>query len=294
LTLRDDGRVISVPSVGTTQTSDDWQSYDPDFVSADSTGHYLDQGAVWSVDGQRIPGPAGAGDYRLVAAGTSNDQSQLAGVGPGPDGATLLVGEYGGPLTPTLSGRTFSAPSWAGPAAEVWTVRDGRDVVRVPVGALAQVVSVPDLELGPLRALAVSRDGTRAAVVVGPPGQGQLLVGRIGRSDSTAQLSGFIRLAQDVQDIVAVSWATSTQVLFLGTDPADGRRRPVLASVDGAVQVTQPLLNLPVDPSGVASAPGRPALVSAGGTMYQLRGAAWTTLVRGEPFFTGTEPFYPG
>lgn len=294
LTLRDDGRVLSVPDVGTTQTSDNWQSYDPDFVAADSTGHYVDQGAVWNVDGQRIPGPAGAGDYGLVTAGASSDQSQLAGVGPDPAGARLLLGEYGGPLTATLTAKTLSAPSWAGATAEVWTVRDGRDVVRVPVDAPAQVVSVSGLDPLPMRVLALSRDGTRAALVVGPSGRGQLLVGRISRTSSTAQLSGFIRLAADVGNIVAVSWATSTQVLFLGTDPADGRRRPWLASVDGAVLVTQSVANLPVDPDGIASAPGRPALVSAGGTMYQLLGPAWSTLVRGEPFFTGTAPFYPG
>ncbi len=56
----------------------------------------------------------------------------------------------------------------------------------------------------------------------------------------------------------------------------------------------QPLDNLPDEATDIAAAPGRPALASAGGTMYQLDGTTWTTLVRGEPFFPGTAPFYPG
>lgn len=295
LTLRSDGQLLSVPGVGGVQRADDWQSYDPDFVPANTVGHYLDQGAVWTDEGQRIPGPAGEGAYALSSAGASAAQNRLAGVTETPGGSSLLVGDYGGTLAPALTGLTFSPPAWNEPTQEVWAVRDGREVVRVPKRAPPQVVTTADLSApGPIRSLQLSRDGTRAAVVVGPAGAADLYVARVARSGSTVQLSGFTPLATSLRDVIDVAWATATQLLLLATDPADGRRKPWLVSVDGAVLDLQPRGNLPEDATGIAAAPGRPALASAGGSMYQLDDQTWTTLVRGLPFFPGTAPFYPG
>ncbi len=295
LTLYDDNRVLSVPGVGTSQSSDSWPGFDPDVVPVDSVGHYIDQGAVLQADGTPIPGPAGAGDYSLVAAGTDPDQTTLAGVSVTSGGATLLLGEYGGPLGKVLTGNTLTAPAWSDPAREAWVVRNGTEVIRVPVGASPQAVSVSDVgDLGTIRALALSRDGSRAAVVAGPVGAGSLYVARITRSGPNVALSGFTPLAAALRNVVDVDWATATKLLFLATDPADGRRKPWLISVDGAVLAAQSSANLPTDPTGIAVAPGRSPLASAAGTMYQLDGDTWTTLVRGEPYFAGTAPFYPG
>ncbi len=295
LTLRSDGQLVSVPGVGGVQGADDWQSYDPDFVPANAVGHFLDQGAVWTDEGRRIPGPAGAGTYALSSAGASAEQTTLAGVRTSSSGATLLVGSYGGTLSPVFTGQSFSAPTWVESTQEVWVVRNGNEVVRVPAGAPPQVVATSDLVgIGTIRALQMSRDGTRAAVVIGADGAADLYIARVARSGSTVQLSGFTQLATALSDVVDVAWATATQLLLLATDPADGRSKPWLVSVDGAVLTAQPLDNLPDDPSGIAAAPGRPALASAAGSMYELDGDTWTTLVRGLPFFAGTAPFYPG
>lgn len=61
LTLRSEGQLVSVPGAGGVQEPDDWQSFDPDFVPANAVGHYVNEGAVWTVEGQRIAGPAGEG-----------------------------------------------------------------------------------------------------------------------------------------------------------------------------------------------------------------------------------------
>lgn len=295
LTVRSDGQLLAVPGTGSVQDPDDWQSYDPDFVPANTAGHYLSEGAVWTADGQRIPGPAGEGGYALTSAGASTEQTILAGVSDSPTGSTLLIGEYGGVLDQVLTGRSFTPPAWVDPAQELWTVRDGSEVVRVPAGAPPQVVAATDLgDRGPIRALQVSRDGTRAAVVAGPAGAAGLFVARVTRSGPTVQLSGFTPLAVDLPDVVDVAWATATQLFFLATDPADGEGKEWLVSVDGSVLTQQRLSNLPEEATSIAVAPGRPALASAAGTMYQLDGMTWTTLVPGQPFFLGTAPFYPG
>lgn len=295
LTLRSEGQLMSVPGVGGVQEADDWQTYDPDFLPADAVGHYLNEGAVWTVEGERIPGPAGEGVYALSSAGASAGQTTLAGVSVSPTGATLLIGDYGGTLVPVLDGQSFTAPAWVESTQEVWAVRDGAEVVRVPAGAPPQVVTASDLgDRGQIRSLQMSREGTRAAVVVGAPGSGDLYVARVVRTGSTAQLSGFSQVVTGLRDVVDVAWATATQLLLLATDPSDGRSKPWLVSVDGAVLTAQPLANLPDKASGIAAAPGRPALASADGSMYRLDGTTWTTLVRGLPFFPGTAPFYPG
>jgi len=295
LTLRSEGQLVSVPGAGGVQEPDDWQSFDPDFVPANAVGHYVNEGAVWTVEGQRIAGPAGEGAYALATAGASATQSTLAGVSVSSEGSTLLVGDYGGVLAPVLTGDTFTAPSWLESTQEVWTVRDGSEVVRVPVGAQPQVVTTADLaDRGPIRLLQMSRDGTRAAVVAGGAGVAGLYVARVARSGPSVELSGFLPLATGLRDVVDVAWATATQLLFLATDPADGRSKPWLITVDGAVLTAQSLFNLPEEAAAISAAPGRPALASADGSMYRLDGTTWTTLVRGLPFFSGTAPFYPG
>lgn len=295
MTLRSDGQILIVPTVGATQTSSDWQSYDPDAVPVDDIGHFVTQGALWTVDGQPIAGPAGAGDYRLVSGGVSSGLDYAAGVAPAPDGVQLLVGPYGAALAPVLSGASFTRPVWVARQQEVWTVRDGNEVVRVPVGAAPQTVSTADLlALGTIRALRVSRDGTRVAIVAGPVGRAQIYVGQVVRNGSAITVSGFVPLYAGLGNAFDVSWATATQLLFLAVDPADGRTKPWVISVDGAVlSPPQTVDNLSGVPTAIAAAPGRPALVSSGGVMYQLNGDAWTTLVRGLPFFAGSSPSYP-
>lgn len=295
LTLRSDGQPLTVPGAGGVQTSSDWQAYGPDVIPADDLGHFVSAGGVWTTDGVPLAGPAGQGTYNLVSAGVSSGQQLLAGVSAVPGGATLLIGGYGDALAPVLSGRSFTPPVWVSLQQELWTVRDGIEVVRVPVGAAPQTIISGGLADGEtIRALQVSRDGTRAAVVSGPDGAGELSVARVVRSGSTVQLTGFTRLPTDLRNVVDVSWATSTQLLFLATDPADGRTKPWLISVDGAVLRVQSVANLFGALTSIAAAPGRNALVSAAGTMYQLDDLFWTTLVRGRPFFSGSEPSYPG
>lgn len=295
LTLRSDGQILTVPGVGTAQTGNDWQSYDPNAVPVDDVGHFVSEGALLTVEGQPVPGPAGTGDYRLTSVGVSSGLDFVAGVAPAAGGASLLVGEYGGALAPVLSGTSFSSPVWVARQQEVWTVRNGTEVVRVPVGAAPQTVNTEDLlGLGPVRALRVARDGTRVAIVAGEAGAGALYVGQVVRSGSTVTLSGFTPFFTGLGNTTDVAWATATQLLFLAVDPADRRTKPWVISIDGSVLDVSPVANLAGVPTAIAALPGRPALVSASGVMYQLDGSTWTTLVRGLPFFSGVAPAYPG
>ena len=50
---------------------------------------------------------------------------------------------------------------------------------------------------------------------------------------------------------------------------------------------------LPGQPTAIAAAPSQQPLVSAGGTIWQLAGGTWVTLLRGQQPLPGTEPLYP-
>ena len=68
---------------------------------------------------------------------------------------------------------------------------------------------------------------------------------------------------------------------------------PYSVGVDGWGLTAVATAGLPAQPSTVAAAPSQESLVSAGGTMWQLSGGTWLTLVRGQEPLTGTEPFFP-
>lgn len=296
LRITADGQALSVPEVGVEQEVDDWQLFDPDAVPADAVGHYVGEGAVWTAnDGERIPGPAGDGTYTLTTAGATADQTRLAGISQLAGTSSLLVGEYGGELVPIIDGPSFTAPSWAGATQELWTVRGGSEVLRVPTGAAAQVVSTPTLAaLGAVRVLQLSRDGTRAALVIEGAETASLYVARLAQTGTTVQMSGFTPITPTLSGVLDVSWSSADDLLLIADDPAGGGTRPWRVSVDGSVLTEETVSGLRGQPTAVAAAPGRAPLVTAGGTMWRLDSNTWLTLVRGQPLIAGAAPFYPG
>jgi hypothetical protein len=50
---------------------------------------------------------------------------------------------------------------------------------------------------------------------------------------------------------------------------------------------------LPEQATALAAAPGRQPLAVSKGTLWQLAGGTWVTLVRGAPPLDGAAPFYP-
>jgi hypothetical protein len=63
--------------------------------------------------------------------------------------------------------------------------------------------------------------------------------------------------------------------------------------IDGFGLTVVTTSGLPRQPTAITAAPLRQALVSAGGSIWQLAGGTWVTLVRGAEPLPGTAPFYP-
>jgi lipoprotein LpqB-like beta-propeller protein/sporulation and spore germination protein len=300
-----DGEPVDLDGVPTVQSTDDWESFDPDTVPASAAGHYLDAGALRTTDGKPVPGPAGAGTYALAAAAVlldhrTGDPATVAGTTAAGGSAALLIGPYGGALAPVLTGGTLSPPSVTATRSEVWVVRDGTEVLRVPVGGASQTgppqtVATPTLPgLGRATRLVLSPDGVRAAVVVDGPAGLTLYVGTVVRSpDGGVSLVQLTAVTPTLSQISDVAWRTSGGLLVLSGDPAAGRMAPYTVRVDGFGVDEVPTAGLPAPPTAIAALPGRQALVSAGNSIWEQVGGTWVTLLPGQAPLPGGAPFYP-
>ncbi|WP_369139971.1 LpqB family beta-propeller domain-containing protein [Modestobacter versicolor] len=304
VTVLRDGQELGLPGVPDRQTIDDWARYDPDLAPAGAVGHYLDAGVLrLATDGSAAPGPAGQGSYGLASAAVTvdADTSELglaAGVSTtvSPSGApaTLFAGPYGGELVPVLTGDAFTEPTSAGTRAEVWTVRNGNEVVRLPAGSSPQTVSATTLPgLGRATSFQLSPDGVRAAVVVQGSSGGQLFVGTVVRDEEAVSVRDLRSVTPAVRQVSDVAWRNAGLLMLLAADPSTGRTVPYTVGVDGWELQETTASGLPDQPTALAAAPGRQPLVSAQGTMWQLAGGNWVTLVRGEQPRPGGAPFYP-
>lgn len=231
-----DGEPLDLEDVPREQTTDDWAAFDPDATSLETVGHYLDlTGALRTADtGEPAPGPAGAPGYGLASAAVSADArdgslSSLVGVRQEFDGAVLLTGRYGGDLAPLLRGATFSAPTVAATRPEVWVVRDGAEIVRVPAGvpqAAPQAVNAPTLAgLGRAQVLELSPDGTRVAVVIAGALGPRLHVGTVVRSDEAGvAVRDLLPVAPTLSAVLDVAWRSAGQLWVLAGDPGRSSR----------------------------------------------------------------------
>ncbi|GHE10578.1 LpqB family beta-propeller domain-containing protein [Klenkia taihuensis] len=295
-----DGQLVDLPGVPDVQTVDDWASFDPDAVPAASVGHYVADGALRTVTaGEAAPGPAGTGQYGLVSAAVTadagtNELGTTVAVSVAGGTSSLLVGPYGGELAPVLTAASFTAPTVSATREEVWTVRDGAEVIRVPTTGSPQTVSATTLPgLGPARVFRLSPDGVRAAVVVDGADGGQLLVGTVVRDDDQVAVRDLRAVAPDLSQVVDVAWRTAASLVVLaGAGDEDGTA-PYAVGVDGWGLDPLSTAGLPAQPTAVAAAPSRAVLVVAGGTLWQLVAGTWSTLVRGQGPVAGGSPFYP-
>jgi hypothetical protein len=300
-----DGDPVRLDGVPPVQTVDAWAALNPDAAPVDAVGHFLVDGALWTAGETpaRAPGPAGAGAYALSSAAVATDPrtgelTQMVGVTLRDGGATLLTGPYGGDLTPVLPGSSLTVPTVAPTRQEFWLVRDGTTVVRVTAGGPPQAVNAVTLPgLGRATALQLSPDGVRAALVVEDGQRQSLYVGTVVRSaDGPVALRDWREVAPALGQVVDVAWRTSGSLLVLAGDAGEDRTLPYTVGVDGWDLSPVPTSGLPSQATEVAAAPGRPPLVSAGGTIWewQVAGGTWVTLVRGQQPQPGTGPFYPG
>lgn len=242
--------------------------------------HALLGGSMVALDGDRAPKvPGSFGDIRDQTSATLSRSGQEAAsvvtLRPGaPDMASSLwVGAVGADASQAIDGRTLSRPSWSLDDA-IWVVVDGSAVVRViqeaasgqpariPVDAGAVATRFP----GPISELQLSRDGTRAAMVIA----GKVILAGVEQNQGQYALTYPRRLGFGLGDTaVSLSWRTGDDIVVSRTDA----QHPVsYVNLDG-VNSDGPSRNLLAPVSTVAANPSTIYVADQRGVL-QLSGSA--------------------
>lgn len=291
-----DGRLIAPGEAPqrSLQRFSDWRGFDPDALPVSTPGYFVRDGAVWNTNDVAVPGPAGRGDYRATAVAVSMNERSMAVVRRTPaGGVTLFVGPVRA-LRPSVSGSSLTPPTWGSAADEVWTVKDGEEVVLVPVHGGATRVVAALSRIGPVRALRLSRDGTRVALVAGPAGRERLHVGVVIRDNGAVRVEGLRELDVGESPVSDASWSDALTLVALvraGQQDSGLYTVGVGGVTSGRLVVT---LGLPGPPAAVAAAPQLPLLTLAAGAVWRTPATdeRWTRVTRR----AGAEsaPVYPG
>ena len=180
--------------------------------------------------------------------------------------SSLWVGPLAGDAGQALDGRTLTRPSWSLDDA-IWTVVDGNNVVRViqeaasgqpariPVDSTAVATRFP----GPVAELQLSRDATRAVMVI----NGQVILASVEQTQGGQYALTYPRrLGFGLGNTaVSLSWRTGDDIVVSRTDP----QHPVsYVNLDG-VNSDGPDRNLTGPVSTVAANPSTVTSPTSGG-----------------------------
>jgi hypothetical protein len=262
-----DGAQLAV--FATKGAPDEFVDFDP--APRSSLTAFFRTGDDWALVGADTA-PALAPVHGLNAVALSRGGDRLAGLGPTRFGMTLHVGPAGAPPPVQLRGRHLTAPTF-GPNGEVYTVvtdHTGQWVARVPEGgAVRRVPAAAAITRRPVQALRISPDGARVAAVVGPPDRGRLLVGRVAVRNGDPTFGGFRAVLPGVVDIRGLSWGwTVPGQVVVSAAVAEGQRELLAVDANGYSTVTISTAGLTAQPTEVATSPGHPLVIAAGGDIW--------------------------
>ena len=262
-------------------TTADVAATDPGAADGAAAGlHALVGGSLVSLDensAPRVPGAFGQTPGQVSAALSRSGQEVASVVvqRPGaPDMASSLwIGQLGGSAAQVMDGRTLSRPSWSLDES-IWVVVDGLNVVRavqdasgqparIPVDSTAVTARFP----GAITELQLSRDGTRAAMVI----DGRVILAGVEQTEGGGYALTFPRrLGYGLGNTaVSLGWRTGDDIVVSRTDP----QHPVsYVNLDG-VNSDAPSRNLLMPVTTVAANPST-VYVSDGRGVLQLSGAS--------------------
>jgi hypothetical protein len=279
---------------------------DPGVAEGAAAGvHALIGGQLVALDGQRaepVPGAFGRATDQAAAALSRNGHQAASVVvqRPGaPDMASSLwIGDLGGEAAEAADGHTLSRPTWSLDDA-VWVVADGNTVLRaiqetasgqparLPVDSAAVSSRFP----GVIAELQLSRDGTRAAMVI----NGQVICSSVEQTrGGQFALTYPRRLGFGLgSSVMSLSWRADDDIVVSRNDP----EHPVsYVNIDG-VNSDAPSGNLQQPVGVIAASPSTVYVADPRGVMQlSISGAegpqGWLDI---PPFMVGgAMPVLPG
>jgi hypothetical protein len=265
-------------------TTSDVAATDPGAADGAGAGlHALVNGSLVALDGQRVTNVPGAfgqtGDQ--TGAALSRSGRQVASVvtlrrGAPDMAASLWIGDLGGEAVQSADGHSLSRPSWSLDDA-VWVVVDNNNLLRaiqepaspparIPVDSAAVASSFP----GPITDLQLSRDSTRAAMVI----NNQVILASVEQTQAGQfALTYPRRLGFGLgNSVVSLSWRTGDDIVVTRTDAS----HPVsYVNLDG-VNSDAPARGLQMPVTTVAANPSTVYVATPQGVLQYSASAAET------------------
>jgi hypothetical protein len=258
----------------------DVSATDPGVTEGTAAGvHALMDGMLVALDGQQstpVPGAFGRMPDQVAAALSRSGHRVASVVTLRPDAAdtvsSLWIGELGGEAVQAADGRSLSRPSWSLDDA-VWVVADGASVLRAihetasgePARLAVDSAAVSARFPGVISELQLSRDGTRAAMVI----EGQVILAAVEQPQAGQfALTYPRRLGFGLGvSVVSLSWRTDDDMVVSRTDA----EHPVsYVNLDGVNSdapggnVLLPVSTIAANPSTVYAADPRGVLQLSG------------------------------
>lgn len=293
----DGGRAVDVPAAGGTRfTADEFSGY-TEPLDLLPTLYYVNDGAVFTEGGSRLPGRLGAGAYHLTAVAVASPRTGadvlVAGLSGPPEDSWLWIGSIRTGLHRTSVHGRLSRPAWSPAGQDLW-VGDGADLYEVSrqgVATQVETYGVTGRTNGRISAVRLSPEGSRIALVLTSSGaNSQLLIGAVVRGTNALHIDGLTSISPQDIAIKDVAWNDPLKLFAIGQDVATGDAGIYELESDGSLWFARGTGNLPQAPDSLTVSYRVPASVSAGSTVWKQRGGSWTSLHGGET--PGANPVY--
>jgi hypothetical protein len=265
LKLEIEGRPVQVHGVnGVVQSPADWADFDPDGTGDPPPGYvragdgtlakfYQSTQQVWPK--LQVTHPAISYDLRQVAS--LDDKGDTVTV------TALTINAVRATLHANMKNGRFTRPSWD-TRGNVWVVEyndSGSRLWEIEGGTKTVPVNAWTLSPYPVKALRISRDGTRAAAIVQVGGKSQVQLGRVDPAPSGGlQAEGFIAISSELENALDLAWRDADHLAVLGV--SQGNLSPLLYDVPVSGAPIQPMVGPGGDMMSIAAYPGAPLLVT--------------------------------
>jgi hypothetical protein len=279
------GTPLEAPGVSSLQLVPSWPQFDPAMPPTASGAYAVRAGHVVGLGARVPPGLRGAG---MVAATRSADGKVAAAVRDVGGRDQLLVGRPGEDrLRIRLEAGSITPPSF-GPDGRVIVATSNGTVHAVPpVGAVQRVALAAPLRHREIRALAMSRDGSRVALVVSTAAGSELDLATVVPSGSALAFRAPRVVIPATSDVSGVAWAEADELVTTVSAP-NGRRSVVRVGTNGYQVDDLSGPGLPASPDQVAAAPGARLLAASVAGTWRLNGSRWRKVS------TARVPYYAG
>lgn len=268
------GQALAVPGVATTQPIDSWSILDPDALPDSARAWARTDKGISRLTNDLAPEPALVLKPQVDSPAISLDSTQVAGVSS--DRSTLYVGrlQNGSSLSRSYAGTDLSRPSWDRTGA-VWVADRGRGLVVVRGGSAAPLAvgGAPDgFSDAGIIAVSVSRDGTRAGLLVRRGSLVEPWVARIERNGASLAVSAPRRVESQVSEALDLAWVDADTLAVLGASRATS-----LEVLDIGVGSSRVRHQVAPDSTvtTLGAGPARPDLLGDRTSTWRAVGASW-------------------